>query len=191
MAKDDEFWKNEGIYYALGRFALIGQGKVLEAYEFYEPRLRNIGEWLKQLFAESEGKEGKGIFPASMIFSTDLHSIGQFLQEGNPVFFETVIDVDKWDEDVTVPDWIGNALGGMSLNAVNKTAVDGVIAAHAAAGTPIFRINIDDCKEYSLGQFLYFCMLSTAVTGKLMKIDPFNQPGVEQYKIEVKSRLGI
>lgn len=188
---DDVFWHGDGINYALARFAMLESGKELEVYEYFDPCLRLFGEWMKQLFAESEGKEGKGLFPVTLTLSTDLHSIGQYLQEGKPMFFETFVDVKKWAEDVIVPETIGNQLAGMSMNDINHAAVEGVMAAHDKAGTPILKLTIDKIDEYTLGQFTYYCMMTAAITGKLMEIDPFNQPGVEQYKKEIKTRLGM
>lgn len=187
-ACDDEFWKNEGVKYALTRFGLNESGKDIEVFEYYDPSLRLIGEWCKQLFGESEGKEGKGLFPASLTLSTDLHSMGQYLQDGKQVFFETVINVLNWDKDVVVPE--GDSLAGMSLNEINQNARKGVIEAHSKVGVPIIQIEVEDIKEYCLGQLLYFFMMTAAITGKLMEIDPFTQDGVEQYKAEIRTLLG-
>lgn len=189
ISLSEEFW-NEGLKYAVARHALYESGKIIEVFEYYDPSLRLIGEWCKQLFGESEGKEGKGIFPTSLTFSTDLHSMGQFLQEGNQVFFETIFNVLKRDKDVIVPSSAGSELAGRSLNDINAMAVKGVMAAHAKANIPMIKIDIEDISEYSLGQLLYFLMISAAVTGKLMGIDPFNQPGVEDYKQEIRNLLG-
>ena len=186
---NDAFWM-EGLKYAQTRFALSESGKDIEIFEYYDPSLTLIGEWCKQLFGESEGKEGKGIFPASLTFSTDLHSMGQFLQEGNQIFFETIINVLNRDKDVVVPESAGPELAGRSLNDINAMAVKGVMAAHAKADIPMIRIDIEEINEYALGQLLYFFMMTAAVTGKLMGIDPFNQPGVEDYKQEIRNLLG-
>ena len=190
LIKEDEFWE-KGLLYALNRYELYKAGKQIEVFEYYDPSLSLIGEWCKQLFGESEGKEGQGLFPASLTLSTDLHSMGQFLQEGNQIFFETVIHVMNREADVTIPASAGDDLGGRSLNELNTTTVDGVIDAHLKANIPIIRINIDELNEHSIGELLYFLMITAAVTGKLMGIDPFNQPGVEQYKKEVRKRMGI
>lgn len=191
IAVDSEFWEKEGLLYALARKALLEAGKTVEVFEFYDPSLSLIGDWCEQLFGESEGKEGKGLFPAKMIFSRDLHSMGQFLQEGNQIFFETMINVQNWDKDVVLPETETGRLSSGLLNEINKIAMEGVIAAHSKAGVPIILIEIEDSKEYCLGQLLYFFMMTAAVTGKLMGINPFNQPGVEGYKSEIKERLGI
>lgn len=189
ISTDDKFWE-EGIKYALSRFALYEAGKQIEVFEYYDPSLRLVGEWCKQLFGESEGKDGKGLFPASLTFSTDLHSMGQFLQEGSQIFLETIFNVINRDKDVTVPKSAGSELAERSLNDINAMAVQGVMAAHAKAGIPMIKIDIDDITEYTLGQLLYFLMMTSAVTGKLMGIDPFNQPGVEDYKQEIRNLLG-
>lgn len=189
MSNDEDFWKT-GISYATSRHALLEAGKEIEVIEYYDPSLRLIGEWCKQLFGESEGKQGKGLFPASLTLSTDLHSMGQFLQEGHQIFFETILNVINRDKDVTVPESAGPDLAGRSLNDINAMAVKGVMAAHAKAGIPMIKIDVDEISEYSLGQLLYFLMMSAAVTGKLMGIDPFDQPGVEAYKQEIRDLLG-
>lgn len=189
ISKDEGFWK-DGVKYAAARFGLLESGKKIEVFEYYDPSLRLIGEWCKQLFGESEGKEGKGLFPASLTFSTDLHSMGQFLQDGSPIVFETILNVLKREKDVIVPESAGADLAGKSLNEINAMAVKGVMAAHAKADVPMIKIDIADMKEFSLGQLLYFLMMTAAVTGKLMGIDPFNQPGVEDYKQEIRNLLG-
>lgn len=189
ISANDRFW-DEGLNYAICRYALYKAGKEVEVFEYYDPSLRLIGEWCKQLFGESEGKEGKGLFPASLTFSTDLHSMGQFLQEGNQIFFETIVNVLSRGKDVIVPESAGPELAGRSLNDINSMAVKGVMAAHAKADIPMIRIDVDGIDEYSLGQLLYFLMMTAAVTGKLMGIDPFNQPGVEAYKQEIRNLLG-
>lgn len=186
MAKSD-FVQGAGLEYAMTRFLLMNSGKSIEAFEYFEPSLHGVGEWIKQLFAESEGKDGKGLFPVTMTFSTDLHSIGQFLQEGSSVFFETVIRIREAGEDVVIPD---GKLKGRSLNEINALAVDGVINAHMKAGTPIIEISIPRVDESSLGALMYFLMMTTAVTGRLMKVDPFTQNGVEEYKVQIRALLG-
>ncbi len=190
IAADKDFWKNEGVRYALTRFALNNAGKDIEVFEYYNPAFRLIGEWCKQLFGESEGKEGKGLFPASLTLSTDLHSMGQYLQDGKHLLFETILNVENWDRDVIIPASAGDTMAGRSLNEINHLAMEGVIAAHRQADVPIIRIDIKDNTEYSIGQLLYFLMMTAGVTGKLMKIDPFTQDGVEQYKAEIRRLLG-
>lgn len=186
MAKNRDF----GQLYAAARRELHKRGKLIEVFEYYEPRLRFFAEWLKQLFGESEGKEGKGIFPASLEFSTDLHSMGQFLQEGSPVFFETVLNVISPPHDLSVPVSAGGILAGKSMNRVNQAAVEGVMAAHRQAGAPMVRIDIPALTPYGFGQMVYFFERVCALSGFLLGIDPFNQPGVEQYKAEMRKALG-
>ena len=185
-----DFIRNEGLDYALSRFELMNLGKQVEVFEYYNPYYRSIGEWLKQLFAESEGKEGKGILPVSLTLSTDLHSIGQFLQEGSQIFFETIINVRDWEDDVVIPENAGGVYAGRSFNEINALALQGVRAAHSKAGIPIIQIDVERNDEYCLGQLMYFMMITTAVTGKLMGMDPFTQPGVEAYKAEIRELLG-
>lgn len=191
ISHSDEFWIDQGLKYPIARYELMKRGSEIEILEFFEPSLRLIGEWCKQLFGESEGKQGKGLFPTSLIFSTDLHSMGQFLQEGNQIFFETVIDIKNAPKDVIIPDTAGKGLAGRSMNYINRLAVSGVTAAHKNAGIEIIRIQLEDLTAYSIGQLLYFLMVTSAVTGKLMKINPFNQDGVEKYKSEIRKLLNV
>jgi glucose-6-phosphate isomerase len=174
---------------AAARKALLDSGKTVEIFEQYEPALFYFTEWLKQLHGESEGKNGTGLFPAALSFSTDLHSMGQFLQEGNQIFFETLLDVLEPPRDLTVPKSADPLLAGKSVNAVNRAATEGVIAAHRAADIPIVRVGVPDLSPYSFGQLVYFFELTCAYTGRLMGVDPFDQPGVEQYKREMKRLL--
>ncbi|MDD2218175.1 MAG: glucose-6-phosphate isomerase [Eubacteriales bacterium] len=174
--------------YAVCRY-LLSQSKQIEIFEYYEPSLQYFAEWLKQLFGESEGKEGKGLFPASLSFSADLHSMGQFLQEGNQIFFENVIDVLNPPTDLILPDSAGSLLAGRSINAVNRAALNGVIAAHRSVGIPIVKVEIPELTPYFFGQMIYFFEMTCAITGLLMGVDPFNQPGVEGYKSEMKKEL--
>ncbi|MDR3295048.1 MAG: glucose-6-phosphate isomerase [Clostridiales Family XIII bacterium] len=174
---------------AATRKALLDSGKTVEIFEQYEPALFYFAEWLKQLHGESEGKDGTGLFPAALSFSTDLHSMGQFLQEGKQIFFETVLDVKEPQRDLTVPAGADALLAGKSMNAVNRAAKEGVIAAHRAAGIPVIKVGIPDLSPATFGQLIYFFELVCAFTGRLMGVDPFNQPGVEQYKKEMKRLL--
>ncbi|MGI6732504.1 MAG: glucose-6-phosphate isomerase [Anaerovoracaceae bacterium] len=175
--------------YAAARLALQKKGKVIEVYEYFEPRLKYFAEWLKQLFGESEGKEGKGIFPTSLEFSTDLHSMGQFLQEGNQIFFETILDVIHSETDLKVPESAGGLLAGKSMNAVNRAACQGVMAAHKAAEIPIIKINLPRLDARVFGQMVYFFETACALSSYLQGVNPFNQPGVESYKAEMKRIL--
>jgi len=174
---------------AATRISLLNQGKSIEVFEYYEPRLAFFAEWLKQLFGESEGKDGKGIFPAALQFSTDLHSMGQFLQEGNQIFFETVLNVLDPPGDLIVPDSAGELLAGRSVNEINQAAVEGVIAAHEAAGIPIVRLDIPELTSHCLGQLFYFFETVCALSCYLNGVNPFDQPGVESYKTEMRKVL--
>lgn len=175
--------------YAFIRKALFDRGKVIEIFEYYEPKLQYFSEWLKQLFGESEGKDGKGLFPVALQFTTDLHSMGQFLQEGNPIFFETVLNVLESEKDFIISEDAGKIFAGKSMNAVNQAAVSGVIAAHERAGVPILEINIPALTPYYFGQLVYFFETSCAMSGYLIDVNPFNQPGVEKYKEELNACL--
>ena len=185
-AKED---KSDTELLAAARISLLNRGKSIEVYEYYEPRLQFFAEWLKQLFGESEGKDGKGLFPAALQFSTDLHSMGQFLQDGNQIFFETVLNVVNPPEDLIVPESAGELLAGRSMNAINQAAVEGVIAAHEATGVPIIKIDIPELSPYYFGQMVYFFETTCALTGYLMGVNPFDQPGVESYKSEMRKVL--
>ena len=174
---------------AATRVSLLNSGKTIEVFEYYEPRLQFFAEWLKQLFGESEGKDGKGIFPAALQFSTDLHSMGQFLQDGNPIFFETVLNVLEPPGDLIVPESAGELLAGKSMNAINQAAVEGVIAAHEATGVPIIKLDIPELTPHCFGQLVYFFETACALSGYLNGVDPFDQPGVESYKTEMRKVL--
>jgi len=182
-------WNEEAVDYACSRFILMERGKDIEVIEYYEPQLQYFSEWLKQLFGESEGKGGKGLFPASLNFSADLHSMGQFLQEGNQIFFETVLNIEKPNNDIIVPNSAGELFAGKNMNAVNEAAVNGVIAAHRKAKIPIIRIDIPEMTEYYFGQMVYFFEKTCAITGYMMDVNPFDQPGVESYKEEMRKEL--
>ena len=174
---------------AAARIGLYNRGKVIEVFEYYEPKLQYFAEWLKQLFGESEGKDGKGIFPAALQFSTDLHSMGQFLQDGNQIFFETVLNVLNPAEDLIVPESAGELLAGRSMNAINQAALEGVIAAHQATGVPIIKIDIPALTPHCFGQMVYFFETTCALSGYLNGVNPFDQPGVESYKTEMRKVL--
>lgn len=175
--------------FAATRVLLADQGKVIEVYESYEPSLFYFSEWLKQLFGESEGKDGKGIFPASLQFSTDLHSMGQFLQDGNQIFFETVLNVEEPPTDIRVPQTGGGHLAGLSMNDVNQAAVAGVMEAHRKDNIPMIKIDIPALNPYYFGQMVYFFERTCALSGYLIDVNPFDQPGVENYKAEMAIAL--
>lgn len=175
--------------YAAVRNVLYKKGKVIEIFEYYEPKLQYFAEWLKQLFGESEGKDGVGIFPAALQFSADLHSMGQFLQQGNQIFFETVLNVLHPEKDMVVPDTAGELLAGRSMNAVNQAAVTGVMEAHRKAGIPILKLDAEELTAGVFGQMAYFFEMACGLSGYLMGVNPFNQPGVESYKAEMRKVL--
>ncbi len=180
--------------YAVARFTLSNKTghkdlpKTVEIFEYYEPRLSFFAEWLKQLFGESEGKDGKGIFPVSMVFSTELHSMGQFLQEGRQIFFETLLDVQDTGCDIKAVT-VDSPILAHSMNEVERAATEGVINAHEKTGIPIIRISIPRLNEFIIGELIYFFEINCAVAALLSGVNPFNQPGVEAYKSEMKSIL--
>lgn len=182
-------WDFDAPDYAAIRYALMQAGKHIEIFEYYEPQLELFAEWLKQLFGESEGKEGKGLYPDALQFSADLHSMGQFLQQGSQIFFETVLNVEKPSRDIIIPESAGGLIAGKSMNQVNKAAMEGVIAAHAKVGIPIVKISIPELNAFYFGQMIYFFETTCAITSYLMGVNPFNQPGVEQYKAEMQKKL--
>jgi len=182
-------WEEDAVNYACSRFALMKQGKNIEVIEYYEPNLHYFIEWLKQLYGESEGKNGKGLYPASLELSEDLHSMGQFLQEGSQVFFETVLNIENPDGDIKVPKSADALLAGRSMNEINKVTMHSVITAHRKVGIPIIKIDIPELSEYYLGQMIYFFQMTSAITGIMMGVNPFDQPGVESYKAEMRKAL--
>lgn len=184
---DTDVHKNSPYQYAALRNILYRKGYTTEIVENYEPSLRMFGEWCKQLMGESEGKDNKGIWPSSANFTTDLHSLGQYIQEGLRNLFETVIRVENPRHDVKIPGDENNLdqlnfLEGKSLNYVNDRAYEGVVLAHTDGGVPVMTVNIPDQTEHTLGYMIYFFELAIAISGYLNGINPFNQPGVEEYK---------
>ena len=184
---DTDLSKATPYQYAALRNILYRKGYTTEIVENYEPSLRMFGEWCKQLMGESEGKDNKGIWPSSANFTTDLHSLGQYIQEGLRNLFETVIRVENPRHDVKIPgdeknlDQL-NFLEGKSLNYVNDRAYEGVVLANTDGGVPVMTVNIPDQSEHTLGYMIYFFELAIAISGYLNGINPFNQPGVEEYK---------
>ncbi len=181
------FWENPAAIYAATRNELYKQGKKIEILANYSPKLHFVNEWWKQLYGESEGKENKGIFPAAVDFTTDLHSMGQWIQEGERTIFETVVSIEKPNHSLTVPqddaDLDGlNYLAGKRVDEVNKMAELGTQLAHVDGGVPNIRITIPNLSENSLGQLLYFFELACGISGYILGVNPFNQPGVEAYK---------
>ncbi|MNO59368.1 Glucose-6-phosphate isomerase [compost metagenome] len=187
--------ENASYQYAAVRNALYRKGKVTEILVNYEPSLHYVSEWWKQLYGESEGKDYKGIFPASVDFSTDLHSMGQFIQEGNRNIFETVIQVTEVPSHITIEsdpaDLDGlNFLAGKTLDFVNKKAFQGTLLAHTDGEVPNLVVNVPDLTPYSFGYLVYFFEKACGISGYLMGVNPFDQPGVEAYKKNMFALLG-
>ena len=188
--------ENQCYRYAVSRDYMYRHGKPVEMYVTYEPQMSQISEWLKQLFGESEGKEKKGLLPTSATFSTDLHSLGQFIQDGSPILFETILNVLNPNEDVSIPstedDLDGlNYLAGKKLSYVNQMAFQGTLNAHEVdGGVPCNVITIEKLDAKTLGYLFYFFMRACALSAYLLDINPFNQPGVEIYKKNMFHLLG-
>ncbi len=178
---------NPALLYASARNLIMQTGKTIEIMAGFTPRLHFLAEWWKQLFGESEGKEGKGIYPASVDFTTDLHSLGQYIQEGQRILFETIISVEKPGKVVLIPgesddsDQL-NYIAGRRLSEVNINAELGTTLAHNDGGVPIITISVPELNEFYIGQLIYFFELACAVSGYILDVNPFDQPGVEAYK---------
>ena len=189
------FNDNPAAQYAAARNALYRSGKKIEILVNFQPKLHYLSEWWKQLYGESEGKDGKGIFPASVDFSTDLHSMGQWIQEGERTIFETVISVDKVKHSVLVPaddenlDGL-NYMAGKHVDEVNKMAELGTRLAHIDGGVPNIRITVPELTEYWIGQLIYMFEKGCGISGYVLGVNPFNQPGVEAYKKNMFALLG-
>ena len=185
--KDVAFDENPAAQYAAVRNGLYGAGKKIEIMVNYQPKLHFISEWWKQLYGESEGKENKGIFPASCDFTTDLHSMGQWIQEGERTIFETVISIEQPNRQLLFPsdeenlDGL-NFLAGKRVDEVNKMAELGTRLAHVDGGVPNIRISVPVLNEYYIGQLIYFFEIACGISGNVLGVNPFNQPGVEAYK---------
>ncbi|MBQ7826900.1 MAG: glucose-6-phosphate isomerase [Clostridia bacterium] len=191
----DDSMDNECIRYATLRNILYRKGKVTEILAAYEPAAQMVCEWWKQLYGESEGKDQKGIFPASVIFSTDLHSLGQYIQDGLRNQFETVLDIKNASDSVIIPEDKANVdglnfLSGMDLHDVNRTAMLGTLLAHNDGGVPNIVLELEDRSAYTFGFMVYFFELACAISGYLLGVNPFNQPGVEAYKKNMFALLG-
>jgi glucose-6-phosphate isomerase len=189
------FNENPCLQYAAVRNLLYRKGKDIELLVNYEPRCHYIAEWWKQLYGESEGKDGKGIFPASVDFTCDLHSMGQYIQDGKRSLFETVLEIEKPEHDLTVfktaDDLDGlNYLSGKTLDYINKKAAEGTRMAHVDGGVPNLTIRIPEASAYYLGQLFFFFEKACAVSGYLLGVNPFDQPGVEAYKKNMFALLG-
>ena len=182
-----DFENNDCYKYAALRNILYRKGKSVEMLVSYDPNFVMMSEWYKQLFGESEGKDNKGIYPAAGVFSTDLHSMGQYIQEGSRILFETVVDIKKPKKDFFLePDEENldglNFLTNQNMSVVNRKALEGVILAHTEGGVPNMILELDDTSEKSLGYLIYFFEKACAISGYLLGVNPFNQPGVEAYK---------
>lgn len=187
--------ENISMQYAAVRNALHESGKKIELCTNFEPSMHYIGEWWKQLFGESEGKEHKGIFPAAADFTTDLHSMGQYIQDGERIIMETVLEIDAACEDIIISreedDTDGlNYLAGKSMSFVNSKALGGTVLAHEEGGVPCMRIHIKDQSEHSLGELFYFFEFACGISGYMLGVNPFDQPGVESYKRNMFALLG-
>ncbi len=192
---DPDLSKNDCYRYAAIRNILYRKGKEIEILVSYEPRFQMMCEWWKQLFGESEGKNGKGLFPASCIFSTDLHSMGQYIQQGRRSLMETVVLFEKPVRELTIEADADNAdglnfLAGKTMAYVNEKAFEGTVLAHTDGGVPNTVLRVPDFSENSLGRLIYFFEKACAVSGYLMGVNPFNQPGVESYKKNMFALLG-
>ena len=186
---------NDCLKYVAIRNLLYRSGKSVEVLAAYEPAAQMFSEWWKQLYGESEGKDGKGIYPSSVIFSTDLHSLGQFIQDGERIMFETVLDIKKANDELLIPfdpDNVDklNFLSGKDLDYVNHTAMLGTLFAHSDGNVPNIVLELNDRSEYSFGYAVYFFELACAISGYVLGVNPFNQPGVESYKKNMFALLG-
>lgn len=192
---DTDNTDNDVITYAATRNALYAKGFGVEILANYEPRLTFIAEWWKQLYGESEGKEQKGIFPAAVNLTTDLHSMGQYIQDGQRILFETVLTVENAEGGLKLPmdddnlDKL-NYLAGKSIDYINKNAEEGTRQAHVAGGVPNLKLSIPEINEYYVGQLIYFFELACGVSGYMLDVNPFDQPGVEAYKSKMFELLG-
>ena len=184
---DSDLKYNECYQYAVARNILNKNQKDIEVLVNYEPKLHYFTEWWKQLFGESEGKMGKGIFPAGVDFSTDLHSMGQYIQEGKRNLFETVINIEESESDIPMKEEEDNLdglnyLSGKTMDYVNKKAMEATIEAHVTGNVPNIVINVDKLDAKAMGHLIYFFELACAMSGNILGVNPFNQPGVEEYK---------
>ena len=187
--------ENPCYQYAAVRNALLRKGKTTEIIVNYEPCLQYFGEWWKQLYGESEGKDGKGLYPSSVNFSTDLHSLGQYIQDGQRILFETVLNVESPRKNVTLQEEASdldglNYLAGKTMDFVNKQAYQGTILAHVDGGVPNVVINLPAIDAYNMGALIYFFEKACGISGYLLGVNPFNQPGVEEYKKNMFALLG-
>lgn len=194
-ALEADFEENDALLYAAVRNILLRKGKQIEIVANYEPSLHYVSEWWKQLYGESEGKDQKGIFPAAVDLTTDLHSMGQFIQDGSRTMFETVINIEKskceiiLEEEPVDLDGL-NYLAGKSVDFINKSAMNGTMLAHTDGNVPNLMVNVPEQNEFYLGELFYFFEFACGVSGYLLGVNPFNQPGVESYKKNMFALLG-
>ncbi len=187
--------KNDCYKYAAYRQLLYKKGKSVEMLISYEPAFQMMAEWWKQLYGESEGKDNKGIYPSSAVFSTDLHSLGQFVQDGSRIMFETVVQFAKPQKDLFVKDDPNNIdglnfLSNQNMSVVNRKAFEGTVLAHTEGGVPNIVVEADELNEYELGYMIYFFEKACAISGYMLGVNPFDQPGVESYKKNMFALLG-
>jgi len=186
---------NQAMLYAAIRQILYRQGKHVELQSTFCPQLATLSEWWKQLYGESEGKDQKGIFPASLVFTTDLHSLGQFVQDGNRVLFETFLSVAKPEKDIEIPVLNSNSdellyLEGKNMSYVNRKAEEATRFAHAQGGVPVLALEMPELSEFTLGEIMYFFEFACALSAYTLGVNPFDQPGVEAYKQKMFELLG-
>ena len=191
----DDIEKNDCYKYAAARNILMRKGKQIEMLVAYEPRFTMMAEWYKQLFGESEGKDNRGIYPSSAIFSTDLHSLGQYIQQGQRIIFETVVSIKESEKEIFIEkednDGDGlNFLAGKPMSFVNEKAFQGTILAHSDGNVPNLVIEMERADEFELGYLIYFFEKACAISGYMLAVNPFNQPGVESYKKNMFALLG-
>ena len=192
---DENVETNDCLQYAALRNAFYRKGKEIELLVAYEPRFTMMAEWFKQLYGESEGKDGKGLFPASVNFSADLHSMGQYIQDGRRLMFETVVTIGDCGADTVIKEDEKNGdglnfLAGKTMSFVNRKAFEGTVLAHTDGGVPNLVIEVDSASEEDLGRLIYFFEKACAVSGYMLGVNPFNQPGVESYKKNMFAMLG-
>ena len=193
--ENSDMAKNDCYRYAAARSIMYRKNKAVELLVSFEPRFALMAEWFKQLFGESEGKDNKGIFPASCIYSTDLHSMGQFVQQGSRIMFETFVNIKGTGGEITIKKNEDNGdglnfLDGESMGYINQKAMQGTLLAHADGGVPSFMLEVTGTDEHSLGWLIYFFEKACAICSYLLGVNPFNQPGVEEYKRNMFALLG-
>ena len=192
---DIDLVKNDCYRYAAARKILYRKGKSIELLVSYEPNFVMMAEWFKQLFGESEGKDQKGLYPSAVTFSTDLHSMGQFIQDGSRLMFETVVTVEKPKQDLFIENDPNNFdglnfLSNQNMSVVNRKAFEGTVIAHTEGGVPNIVLELPEMNEYEFGYLVYFFEKACAISGYLLGVNPFDQPGVESYKKNMFALLG-